>query len=107
MGLPAVDSLLKEQPSQLGTRTDCVLEALDIALTNSACEYSDRTTSTCARPNGGTAIGPSHSCDYVEVYMSELDRKLVSTCPVPFAVVTGTPPFAGTVQIPGLVAVPR
>ena len=29
------------------------------------------------------AMGPNHTCDYVDVFMPELDRKLVSTCPVP------------------------
>ena len=28
-------------------------------------------------------MGPNHACDYVDVLMSELDRKLVSTSPVP------------------------
>ncbi|WP_419629348.1 hypothetical protein, partial [Thiolapillus sp.] len=28
-------------------------------------------------------MGPSHACDYVDIFMSELDKKLVSTCPVP------------------------
>ena len=28
-------------------------------------------------------MGPNHACDYVDVFMSEKDRKLVSTCPVP------------------------
>ena len=28
-------------------------------------------------------MGPNHACDYVDVFMSELDRKLESTCPVP------------------------
>ena len=83
MGLLAVASLLREHPSQLGFRTDCVLEALDIALTNNTCVYSDETTSAHARPNRGAAMGPSHACDYVDVFMSELDKKLVSTCPVP------------------------
>ena len=83
MGQPAVARLVREQPSQLGIRTDCVLEALDIALTNNTCVYSDETSTTYARPNRGTAIGPNHACDYVDVFMSELDKKLVSTCPVP------------------------
>ena len=83
MGLPAVTSLLKEHPSRLGIRTDCVIEALNIALTNNTCVYNDEITSTYARPNRGTAMGPSHAYDYVDVFMSELDRKLVSTCPVP------------------------
>ena len=83
MRLPAVASLLREHPSQLGIRTDCVLEALDIALTNNTCAYSNESISTFARPNRGTAMGPSHACDYVDVFMSELDKKLVSTCPVP------------------------
>ena len=28
-------------------------------------------------------MGPNHACDYVDMFLSELDRKLVSTCPVP------------------------
>ena len=27
-------------------------------------------------------MGPSHACDYVDVFMSELDKKLMSKCPV-------------------------
>ena len=83
MGLPAVISPLKEHPSRLGIRTDCVIEALDKALTNNTCVYTDETTSIYVRPNRGTAMGPNHACNYVDVFMSELDRKLVSTCPVP------------------------
>ena len=83
MGLPAVTSLLKEHPSRLGIRTDCVIEALNIVLTNNTCVYNDEITSTYARPNRGTVMGPNHACDYVDVFMSELDRKLVSTRPVP------------------------
>ena len=41
MGLPAVKSLLKEHPSRLGIRTDCVMEVLDIALTNNTCVYTN------------------------------------------------------------------
>jgi len=83
MELPAVTSPLKEHPSRLGIRTDCVIEALDIALTNNTCVYTDETTSIYVRPNRGTAMGPNHACNYVDVFMSELDRKLMSTCPVP------------------------
>ena len=71
MRLLAVASLLREHPSQLGFRTDCVFEALDIALTNNTCVYSDETTSAQARPNRGAAMGPSHACDYVDVFMSD------------------------------------
>ena len=41
MGLPDVTSLLKEHPSHLGIRTDCVMEVLDIALTNNTCVYTN------------------------------------------------------------------
>ena len=59
------------------------MEALDIALTYNTCVYTDNKTSTYARPNRGTVMGPNHACDYVDVFVSELDRKLVSTCLVP------------------------
>ena len=36
-----------------------------------------------APPNRGSAMGPNHACDYVAVFVSELDWKLMSTCPVP------------------------
>ena len=70
MGLPVVTSLLKEHPSRLGIRRDCVIEALDIDLTNNACVYTDETISTYARPNRGTAMGPNHACDYVDVFIN-------------------------------------
>ena len=76
-------SLLKEHPNRLGLRTDCVMEGLDIALTNNTCVYTDETTSTYARPNRGATMGPNHACGYADVFISELDRILVSTCPVP------------------------
>ena len=36
-----------------------------------------------AKLNHGSAMGPCHACDYVDIFMGELDRELVSHCPVP------------------------
>lgn len=84
MGVPATRRMLKEHPSTLNVPTQCIIEALELALDNNVCGYtpSDGTT-VYAQPNMGTAMGPAHSCDYVDIYMGELDEKLVDTCPVP------------------------
>ena len=34
-------------------------------------------------PNHGTAMGPCHACDYVDVFMGFLDEKTVKDSPVP------------------------
>ena len=48
------------------------------------CKYTDGNGRTFfAKPNHGTAMGLCHSCDCVDVFMGELDRELVSHCPVP------------------------
>ena len=85
MGLPAIEnSLTKHPPSTVDTSKKCVLEALDICLSNNVCAYTDEQNKTIyASPNHGTAMGPAHACEYVDVYMGELDTKLVETSPVP------------------------
>ena len=83
MGIPAIRKMLKKFPSPHNTDTKCITEALSIALDNNVCQHSDGETTTYARPNQGTAMGPNHACDYVDVFMSELDEKLVLNCPVP------------------------
>ena len=29
-------------------------------------------------PNSGTATGPPHACDFADIFMGELDKKVVS-----------------------------
>ena len=80
MGVPTVDSLLTEFPSNMDLPKSCVLEALDITLNNNFTQYTDASqTVVYAKPSRGTAMGPSHACDYVDIFMSQLDEKLTTT----------------------------
>ena len=82
MEVPATEKLLKDNPNPKFPST-CILEALDIALHGNACQYTDGNGRTLfAKPNHGTGMGPCHACDYVDIFMGELDRELVSHCPV-------------------------
>ena len=83
IGIPSVKHMLNKFPSPHNIDTKCITEALSIALDNNVCKYTDGQIITYARPNQGTAMGPNHACDYVDVFMSELDDKLVLECPVP------------------------
>ena len=84
MGVPAVQKALIEHPSKLKASKECIVQALDLALTNNVCSYTDGEGSTIvAAPNKGTAMGPCHACDYVDVFMGELDTQLVNNSPVP------------------------
>lgn len=84
MGVPAMRRMLQKHPPPLETSTECVIEALEIALNNNSCAYTDKQGETVfATPNRGTAMGPCHAPDYVDVFMGELDEKLVESCPVP------------------------
>eukprot|EP00745_Piridium_sociabile_P020923 TRINITY_DN32272_c0_g1_i5.p1 TRINITY_DN32272_c0_g1~~TRINITY_DN32272_c0_g1_i5.p1 ORF type:complete len:867 (+),score=134.27 TRINITY_DN32272_c0_g1_i5:352-2601(+) len=84
MGIPAVQDALKEIPSQLQVPDDCVIEGLKIALNQNCSQYTDGEGNTVfAKPNHGTAMGPCHACDFVDVYMGNLDIKLTKECPVP------------------------
>lgn len=84
MGVPAVEKLLKKHPSPLEIPTRCVIEGLSIALDNNTCYYEDGEGEVIyATPNNGTAMGPAHAPTYVDVFMGELDKKLVESCPVP------------------------
>lgn len=83
MGVPATKSMLDQFPSPLDIPTSCVLDALSLCLDNNACVYKSETETIYAKPNQGTAMGPSHACDYVDVFMSRLDEELVASSPVP------------------------
>ena len=74
--------LPKENPNpKLSSR--CILEALDIALHGDACQYMDGDGRTLfAKSNHGTAMGPCHACDYVDIFMGEPDREPVPYCSV-------------------------
>ena len=83
MGIPATAKQLILHPSPHKVPAKCIIEALDIALNNNACRYVTDTETIIAKPNRGTAMGPCHLCDYVDVFMAELDDRLVTSCPVP------------------------
>ena len=84
MGIPAVRKKLEEQQSPLGFPPESIVEALTISLNNNATRYMNPNgDTTYARPNRGTAMGPSHACDYVDIFMDQLDDQLVNTCPFP------------------------
>ena len=55
-----------------------------MALHTNSCQYTDGDGRTLfAKPSHGSAMGLCHACDYVDIFMGELDRELVSHCPVP------------------------
>lgn len=84
MGVPAVAKMLKKHPSPSNVSKECVVEGLKITLNNNVCAYTDGAGETIiASPNHGTAMGPCHACDYVDIFMGELDQKLVNESPVP------------------------
>ena len=74
-GVPAVERLLERFPNPDGLPSDLIIEALKICLEQNVCEFCGK----LYRPNSGTAMGPCHSCDYVDIFMGELDEKLVDT----------------------------
>ena len=82
-GIPATRKLLAKYPSPQKIPTACILEALTISLENNAAKYTDEDRTVYAKPNRGIAMGPSHACDFVDIFMGELDTKLVETCPIP------------------------
>ena len=84
MGIPATKKLLKEHPSPVDLPEKCIMEGLDIALDNNYTQHMDlQGNMIYAKPIRGTAMGPSHSCDYVDIFMGELDQKIVKDSPVP------------------------
>eukprot|EP00745_Piridium_sociabile_P026140 TRINITY_DN41575_c0_g2_i2.p1 TRINITY_DN41575_c0_g2~~TRINITY_DN41575_c0_g2_i2.p1 ORF type:complete len:978 (-),score=173.11 TRINITY_DN41575_c0_g2_i2:3-2936(-) len=84
MGVPAVDKMLKKHPSPINESSACIVDALRMTLQHNPCYYTTGQQETIyASPNQGTAMGPCSACDYVDVFMGELDEKLVDTSPVP------------------------
>ena len=83
MGIPAVKNMLENYPSPLCGNVQCIMEGLEIVLNNNVCKFTKCDGSTIyALPNNGTAMGPCHAPDYVDVFMGILDQKLVEECPV-------------------------
>lgn len=83
MGIPAVRSLLQSFPSPYTPLTECIIEALRICLDCNVCQFTTSDGKTHLRvPNHGTAMGPCHACDYVDVFMGVLDEKTVNESPV-------------------------
>ena len=94
MGVPATQALLEKHPNPDGIPTPCILEALQLCLDLNACMYtSGDGSSFIAKPSQGVAMGPCHACDYVDVFMNELDQKLIDTSPVPLLTSLKNPPL--------------
>ena len=73
MGIPAVRRMLQSHPNPEGLPTDMIIKALKICLEENFCEFCGEQF----KVNSGTAMGPFHSCDYADIFMSELDDSLV------------------------------
>jgi len=84
MGVPAVKEMLEKFPSPYVPLSDCIMEALQICLDCNCCIFTTGDGKSHLRmPNHGTAMGPCHACDYVDVFMGFLDEKTVKDSPVP------------------------
>ena len=84
MGVPAVKRMLDMFPSPYIPLTDCIIEALQICLSCNICKFTTGDGKNHLRmPNRGTAMGPCHACDYVDVFMGQLDKQTVDESPVP------------------------
>lgn len=83
MGVPAVCEMLTKYPSS-SAPSECIIEALKICLDNNVCQYTSGDGQIYLRiPCRGTAMGPSHACDYVDVCMGKVDHDIVAESPVP------------------------
>ena len=84
MGVPATRRLLEKYPNPNGIPTPCIIEALQLCLEHNVCTYTfGNGSTTIAKPCQGVALGPCHACDYVDIFMHTIDKKLVETSPVP------------------------
>ena len=84
MGIPAVNRMLGEYPNPDGIGKQCILEGLDICLKCNACGYqpSDGIWQYFNH-NRGTSTGPCHACEYVDIFMGNMDDHIVENSPVP------------------------
>ena len=73
MGLKAVKDNLEMYPNPDGLPIDFILELGAICVEENSCEFKEKFY--C--PNTGTATGPPHACDYVDIFMGELDKVVV------------------------------
>ena len=73
MGIPAVRRMLERHPNPEGLPIDLIIDALTICLEENFCEFCNQHY----KVNSGTAMGPCHSCDYADIFVGELDDKLV------------------------------
>ena len=84
MGVPAVANMLQQHPCPLHIPTECIIEALSLCLSRNTCRYTaEDGNEGFFFPCKGTAMGPCHACDYVDVFMGELDKLCVNNSPVP------------------------
>ena len=73
MGMEAVENNLERYPNPDGLPKEFIIELGTICVEENSCEFKERFY--C--PNTGTATGPPHACDYVDIFMGELDKVVV------------------------------
>ena len=73
MGLAAVRKWLVLHPNPDGLPTELIMELAQICVDENTCEFLGHFY--C--PNSGTATGPPHACDFADIFMGELDEKMV------------------------------
>ena len=84
MGIPAVNRLLGKYPNPDGFSKQCILDGLDICLSCNACGYQPGDgVWQYFNHNRGTSTGPCHACEYVDIFMGNMDDHIVEHSPVP------------------------
>ena len=72
MGLDALKNWLELHPNPDGLPTQLILDLGKICCEENSCEFLNRFFSQ----NQGTSTGPPHACDFVDIFVGELDKKV-------------------------------
>ena len=78
-GMAACKERLEERDTDYPS-TECIMEALDISLTNNISQFDDEVY----RQTSGTAMGPSHSCSYGDNAVDQIIDRVVMSARNPF-----------------------
>ena len=73
MALDALSDWLQDHPNPDGLPTELILDLGKICCEENACEFLGRFFSQIR----GTSTGPPHACDFVDIFMGELDKRIV------------------------------
>ena len=72
MGLEALKNWLEVHPNPDGLPTQLILDLGKICCEENSCEFLGRFFSQ----NQGTSTGPPHACDFVDIFVGELDKEV-------------------------------